>query len=151
MQHLTFDLEDDYLLIGIHSTEDDYRLAYLINKNLNSQFKRYNESLDFKDSDAEFPLFEWKDEKTFMNYYLINNKFLNVINEQYADGLFGGNYSTTSYLIPEKKKVDFLLKIEGCNEYFLMNIIEKLNNIDQIITSYQIETNSLKSKNNLIF
>ena len=32
MQLLTLDLEDDYLLIGIHSTEEDYRLAYLINK-----------------------------------------------------------------------------------------------------------------------
>jgi len=36
MQLLTFDLEEeDYLLVGIHSTEEDYRLAYLLNKYLN--------------------------------------------------------------------------------------------------------------------
>jgi len=151
MQVFTFDLEDDYLLIGIHSTEEDYRLAYLINKHLNTKFVRYKDNLDFKDSAVEFPLFEYKDEKTYLNYYLINNKSLQVVNEQYKDGLFGGNYSTTSYLLPEKKKVDFLLKIEGCAPEFILEMVNKLNKLDQIITSYQIETNTLKSKYNLIF
>tara|TARA_R110001583_G_scaffold15644_2_gene64251 strand:+ start:167 stop:622 length:456 start_codon:yes stop_codon:yes gene_type:complete len=151
MQLLTFDLEDDYLLIGIHSTEEDYRLAFLINKLLKTKFIRYKNNLDFKNSNAEFPLFEYKDEQNFINYYLINNKHLQVVNKQYKEGLFGGNYSTTSYLLPEIKKVDFLLKIEGCNQNFILNIVEKLNNINQIITSYSIETNTLKSKNNLIF
>jgi len=151
MQVFTFDLEDDYLLIGIHSTEEDYRLAYLINKYLKTKFIKYKHSLDFKDSNVEFPLFEYKNEKTYLNYYLINNKCLHVVNEQHNTGLFGGNYSTTSYLLPEKKKVDFLLKIEGCTREFILEIVEKLNKIDQIITSYQIETYTLKSKNNLIF
>lgn len=151
MQVFTFDLEDDYLLIGIHSTEEDYRLVYLINKHLNTKFVRYKHSLDFKDSTIEFPLFEYKDEKTYLNYYLINNKCLQVVNEQYKDGLFGGNYSTTSYLLPERKKVDFLLKIEGCTQEFILELVEQLNKINQIITSYQIETDTLKSKYNLIF
>jgi hypothetical protein len=151
MQLLTFDLEEDYLLIGIHSTEEDYRLAFLINKHLKTKFIRYKYNLDFKDSDAEFPLFEYKDEKNFINYYLINNKHLQVVNKQYKEGLFGGNYSTTSYLLPEIKKVDFFLKIEACNQNSILKIVEKLNNINQIITSYSIETNTLKSKNNLIF
>ena len=151
MQVFTFDLEDDYLLIGIHSTEEDYRLAYLINKYLKTKFIKYKHSLDFKDSNVEFPLFEYKNEKTYLNYYLINNKCLHVVNEQYNTGLFGGNYSTTSYLLPEKKKVDFLLKIEGSTQEFILEIVEKLNKINQIITSYQIEIDTLKSKNNLIF
>jgi len=151
MHVVTFDLEDDYLLIGIHSTEEDYRLAYLINKFLNTKFINYKQSLDFKNSNAEFPLYEYKNEKTYLNYYLINNKCLRVVDEQNNTGLFGGNYSTTSYLLPEKKKVDFLLKIEGCTREFILEIVEKLNKIDQIITSYQIETDTLKSKNNLIF
>jgi len=151
MQLLTLDLEDDYLLIGIHSTEEDYRLAYLINKHLNLNFVRYKQSLDFKDSNIEFPLFEYKNEKTYINYYLINNKHLHDVNDQIINGLFGGDYSTTSYLLPEKKKVDYLLKVEGCSENFIIDLVEKLNRINQIITSYPIETNTLKSKNNLIF
>ena len=114
MQHLTLDLEDDYSLIGIHSTEEDYRIAYLLNKNLRTKLTRFEQCLDFKDSDAEFPLFEYKDEKTFINYYLINNKHLQFVNNNDSEVLFRGNY-TVSYLIPEKKNVYFFLKIECCN------------------------------------
>lgn len=152
MQQLTFDLEDDYSLIGIHSTEEDYRLAYLLNNYLNLKLSRFKYNLDFKNSTAVFPLFEYKDEANDINYYLINNKYTELKDNQYKDGLFGGNYSTTSYLIPEKKKIDFLLKIENCNnEDFIQNLVSNLNKINQIITSYSIEPISLKSKENLIF
>ena len=41
MQLLTLDFEVDYSLIGIHSTEEDYRLAYLLNQQLKTKFKRF--------------------------------------------------------------------------------------------------------------
>ena len=152
MQLLTLDLEDDYSLIGIHSTEEDYRLAYLLNNYLKIKLTRFKHNLDFKNSTAVFPLFEYKDEANYINYYLINNKHTELIDNQYKEGLFGGNYSITSYLIPEKKKVDFFLKIEGCNkEDFIKNLVNDLNKINQIITSYPIVPINLKSKENLIF
>jgi len=151
MQHLTLDLEDDYSLIGIHSTEEDYRIAYLLNKNLNTRLTRFEQCLDFKDSTAEFPLFEYKDEKTFINYYLINNKHLQFVNNYDNEVLFGGN-DTVSYLIPEKKNVDFFLKIEGCNsDAFIENLVENLKKINQIITSYPLDPATLKSRDHLIF
>jgi len=153
MQVLTFDLEeDDYELVGIHSTEEDYRLAYLLNQHLNTKLIRSKLSLDFKNSTAEFPLFEYKDKNSFINYYLINNKHKTFVQNQKNAGLFGGNYSTISYLIQEKKDIDFFLKIEGCFCTKKFNgIIEKLNTINQIITSYSIEPSTLKSKDHLIF
>jgi hypothetical protein len=153
MQVLTFDLEeDDYSLIGVHSTEEDYRLAYLLNKNLKTKLTRFANNLDFKNSNAEFPMFEFKDETSFINYYLINNKHIEFVQNQKNGGLFGGNYSTISYLIPEKKKIDFFLKIENCYcESFVNGLIEKLNTINQVITSYSIEPTTLKTKDNLIF
>lgn len=154
MQLLTFNLEedDDYSLVGIHSTEEDYRLAYLINMHLKTKLTRFKHNLDFENSDAEFPLFEFKDENSFINYYLINNKYKTFVQNQDNPGLFGGNYSTISYLIPEKKKIDFFLKIEGSHcQNFMKNLIEKLNAVNQIITSYSIEPTTLKSKDHLIF
>ncbi|MHB1146340.1 MAG: IPExxxVDY family protein [Lutibacter sp.] len=54
--------------------------------------------------------------------------------------------------MPEKKKVDFFLKIEGCNnDDFIQNLVNDLNKINQIITSYSIKPITLKSKENLIF
>ena len=153
MQLLTFDLEEeDYLLVGIHSTEEDYRLAYLLNKHLKTKLTRYKHNLDFENSEAAFALFEFKDKNSFINYYLINNKYKSFVKNQNNPGLFGGNYSTISYLIPEKKKIDFFLKIEGCyNENHLNYLIEKLNAINQIITSYSIALTTLKSRDHLIF
>ncbi|WP_298262648.1 IPExxxVDY family protein [uncultured Lutibacter sp.] len=152
MQLFTLDFEDDYSLIGIHSPEEDYRLAYLLNLHLKTKLTRYKHHLDFENSEAEFPLFEFKDETNFNNYYLINNKHTQLNSELKNEGLFGGNISTTSYLIPEKKNIDYFLKIEGCNsDIFIKNLVVNLNNIQQIITSYSIEPNTLKSKDHLIF
>ena len=152
MQLLTFDLEDDYNLIGIHTSEEDYRLAYLLNKNLSINLVRFKHNLDFENSKAEFPLFEYKDEQNFTNYYLINNKHLSTEKTNNNSGLFGGTYSSISYLIPEKKTVDFFLKITGCNQpRFITSLVEKLNKINQVITCYSVEPSTLKSKDHLIF
>lgn len=152
MAILPFELDDDeFTLIGIHSTEEDYKLAYILNQQLSTKFRRFQQNLDFQDSNAEFPLFEFKDDCSLENYYLINNKDIQVLERQEAEGLFGGNYTTISYLIPEKKRVDYFLKIEGCNQTLALKLITKLNNLKQVITSYTIDTNTLKSKNHLIF
>lgn len=151
MAVLTFDLEDDFTLIGIHSAEEDYKLAYLLNKHLESNFVRYQFNLDFKNSNAEFPLFEFKDPNTHINYYLINNKHSQVIENKDNEGLFGGKYNTISYLIPEKKRVDYFLKIEGITNNSTIKLVAHLNKINQIVTSYTIDTSTLKSKNYLIF
>ena len=39
--------EEKYSLIGIHSTLEDYKLAYLLNKNLNTRFYKAKEDLEF--------------------------------------------------------------------------------------------------------
>ena len=56
------------------------------------------------------------------------------------------------YLLPELKKVDYFLKIENnCSTYKMDGIIQKLNNIDWISTVYEVNPETIKSKNNLIF
>ena len=62
------------------------------------------------------------------------------------------NSQTIVNLIPEKKNVDYFLKIEGRNDPdFINNLIDGLNEIRQIITTYSIDPSSLKSKEHLIF
>lgn len=152
MQHLSLDFEVDFNLIGIHSPEEDYRLAYLLNQHLSTKFSRYKFNLDFENSNAEFPLFEYIDDTNYINYYLINNKHIEYNSIDSNVGLFGGNFSSTSYLIQEKKNIDFFLKIEGCCQpKLIQQMIENLNAIDQIVTSYSIDPNNLKTKDYLIF
>lgn len=152
--HFTLeDIDEQFYLIGIHSPEEDYRIAFLLNQQLKMKFQKCEKFLDFDKSDAFFPLFEFKDETSFVNYYLINNKHVSkkTKTKDTLDLFSGGNYSSTTYLIPEVKKVDYFLKVEGCDESFISTLIPRINGLKQIVTSYEIEADTLKSKNNLIF
>ncbi|MFT5761980.1 MAG: hypothetical protein ACI8WA_001104, partial [Polaribacter sp.] len=40
--------DNNYTLIGIHSTLEEYKLAYVLNQKLNTQFVRAEYSLDFE-------------------------------------------------------------------------------------------------------
>jgi len=55
-------------------------------------------------------------------------------------------------LLPEYKKVNYLLKIETdltINKE--KQILNKLLKIPQVVTAYSIDVDTLKTKNNLIF
>ncbi len=143
---------DDYTLIGVHTTLNDHRLAYLLNKHLQVSLRRANYDLDFfqKNIESSYVVYEYTNTKLDQDWFLISNVFKYTL-EAESISLFGQSDST-SYLIPEKKKVDFFLKIEGEFDYdFIVKLIENINQIPQIITSYEIEVNSLKSKDFLIF
>ena len=152
--HFTLDdIDEHFYLIGIHSPAEDYRIAFLLNQNLNMKFHKSEQQLDFGNSDAFFPFFEYKDESSFVNYYLINNKHVSskTAIQSSMDLFSSGNYSSTTYLIPELKKVDYFIKIVGCDSTFIKSFITEINKFKQIVTSYEIEADSLRTKNNLIF
>ena len=57
-----------------------------------------------------------------------------------------------TYLIPEKKKVDYFIKIVGePNQELIYKTVNKINKINQVVTSYTVEKHTLKSKQYLIF
>lgn len=144
--------DDNYTLIGIHSTLDAYKLAYLINQKLKTRFIRANYNLDFenKNNNASFSIYEFINKKFSHNWFLISNQFTNKT-KGITSGLFATNEITT-YLIPEKKKVDYFLKLEGDFDYeYIVKSVDEINKINQVITSYAIDPNILKSKEFLIF
>lgn len=151
---LSFDLEfeHDYKLIGIHSSLEDYRMAYFLNQSLEIQLKRYPEDLDFESQKGHFSVYEYTNRKNNIDAYLISNKFLQI-NDTNAnsDSLFPQE-SRFIYLIPEKKQVDYFLKIQGLNmEEFLQQTVEKINKTFQVITAYLIDPYDLRSRDHLIF
>jgi hypothetical protein len=144
--------DNNYTLIGIHSTLEECKLAYVLNQKMNTKFVRASYSLDFenKNNNAAFDIYEFINTKFSQSWFLISNQYSNNI-EGISKGFFQSNEITT-YLIPEKKKVDFFLKLEGDFNYdYIARKIEEINSINQVITSYKIEPNTLKSKDFLIF
>ena len=144
--------EEEYSLIGIHSTLEDYKLAYLLNKNLNTRFYKAKQDLEFvrEKKKASFSIYNYENIKYDFDWFLIANSYRRE-NQTVSNELLLTS-ETKTYLIPEKKKVDFFLKICGESEYeFLMKTINKIKNIDNVITAYSIDKNTLKSKDFLIF
>ncbi|WKK65822.1 IPExxxVDY family protein [Lutimonas zeaxanthinifaciens] len=149
---IDFEYDHDYDLIGIHSTLPDYRMAYFLNHYLEIQLSRFKENLDFKSGNCSFPLYIFEDKTAFTTWSLIANKHVfteNVI--QGGSNLFPEETKIT-YLIPEKKKVDYFIKISGLKDDMELNsALLGINKINNIIASYAIDPMDLKSRDNLIF
>ena len=144
--------EEEYSLIGIHSTLEDYKLAYLLNKNLNTRFYKAKEDLKFviEEKKASFSIYNYENIEYDYEWFLIANSY--KTENQTASNALLLTSETITYLIPEKKKVDFFLKISGDSEYeFVMKTINSIKSIDNVITAYSIDKNTLKSKDFLIF
>jgi len=151
--------EIDYHLIAIHTSLEDYRLAYFINQKIPINLgKNSNEiQINIKEGETKFSRFYYFDKEKGISWNLIQNKneVIQQKNDKRQNNLFSNislEVATKVYLLPELKKVDYFLKIENLeDELNVTDIQVLLNTIDGISTAYRVETNKIKSKNNLIF
>jgi len=148
---LGYEYEHDYNLIGINCTLDDYRLAYFLNEKLEIHLDRQPKNIDFTDKNCSFTLYSYDCDQTFSSWSLVANKHIFTTENIVETNLFSEE-SKISYLINEKKKVDYFLKIFGdFTPNSLKLILEKIKNIKGVITSYPIDPQTLKSRDYLIF
>ncbi len=148
-----FEEFDSFVLIAIHCNLEDYRLVYLLNKKLNLKLRRKEKDLDY--SEAKYSIFEWEDSKELITWNVVSN-YCRVEKgfENYESSLFSNQSSITKtvHLVPEYKTANYLLKVMNQTVFFNeQEIIDDLLSIPQIVLAYEIETESLKSKTNLIF
>mgnify|MGYP000150328808 CR=1 FL=1 len=144
--------EEEYSLIGIHTTLEDYKLAYILNKRLGIKLGKCRDDLKFEEisKKASFSIFEYLDKEYDYEWFLIANS-AKIETQTKSDELLLTSELKT-FLISEEKKVDFFIKISGTlNHNFTQKIIAKIKEINTIITSYSIDKNSLKSKDFLTF
>ncbi|MNK22900.1 hypothetical protein D3C87_411820 [compost metagenome] len=148
----------DYELIAIHSSLEDYRLAYFINRELSILFEKCPNDIWATTNAGEscFSRFIFEDPGNDSMWNLIQNRN-KIISTQSntSTSLFEDtdlSLTTSVFLMPELKKVDYMLKIETIPAFFdLDEVVEKLLAIKQVATAYTIDHKKLKSKNNLIF
>jgi len=143
------DFESDYTLIAIHSQSEPYKLAYEINLKLNTSLKKSSFDISFKNKVSVFDLYKHESEIYNTKLYLISNKSIEKENQAKNKLLFN-DYSISSFLIPELKKAEFLIKIEG-GGFNIDSLLIKLNKIDSVVSCYRASINNVKSKYNLIF
>lgn len=149
--------EIDYQLIAIHSSLEDYRLAYYINQNLPINLKKENCNIQIsnKEGETQFTRFVFEDSKDIVWNLVQNKNDVFVPSQNSNQGLFAetnNKFSTKIYLIPEFKKVDYFLKIEnGEVNIDMSKITNCIKKIDRVSTVYAVEVEKIKSKHNLIF
>ncbi len=157
---LDFDeeMDDPYTLVAIHCSEEEYKIAYLLNLHLDIKFIRRAVDLDFSSQGlmVTFPIYDFEDANKFTGYHLVANSCRSEdASLQSSNGLFAlmaPNESKIHYLLPEFKKVDYFLKIYSDFETDeLPRIIAEINKIKQVISAYIVDLDDIKSRNNLIF
>lgn len=147
--------EIDYELIAIHTTIEDYHLAYLLNKNLPILLSRTKKDIQINSHEgiAHFPLYSFECPLHGSMWSLISNQGDIPSKGGGDDGLFSASehgVATRVYLLPEFKKVNYFIKIENLS-LPVSEIVKYIHSIDRITTVYTVETGKIKSINNLIF
>ena len=148
-----FEEDDSFVLIAIHCSLEDYRLAYILNANLNLKLQRKSKDLDF--STASYSIFEWEDENQLITWNLVSNscKVEEVISSNSTSLFNNQNQVITTYnLVPEYKAANYLLKINYQTNFLKeKTIVNTILSIPLIVTAYTIQLEKLKTKTNLIF
>ncbi|WP_299761929.1 IPExxxVDY family protein [uncultured Dokdonia sp.] len=153
-------LEDDFgydfTLIAIHGAIESYYLAYLLNKHLNLRLKRSRTNLTISHDviPAEFPVYEYHNEKQYATYHLFSN--LTKIKKERTDthsSLFESETAIERrFFLEDLPRVDYLLKVsEEGSGFAQTKTLKELNQIPQIVTAYTVDIKQLKTKENLIF
>lgn len=143
--------DDDFKLIAIHTTMEDYRLVYFLNKNLKLRFSKSYKRNDLKDPKSGFcfSYFHWHDESSKLSWHCFANKL--TYERKTNDFSLFDQVDSVSYLLNNKKKVDFFIKIDGQERIKEKEIINKIIAIPNISMAYMIDIEALSSKHKLIF
>lgn len=147
--------DTSFTLLAIHCRLEDYRLAYLLNKQLGLNLKRKPQDLDYKYFAASYAIYEWDDITLDTTWNLVSNICRKEEAALQSSGSLFNNQHTvikTYNLLPEFKNVDYLIKVTNENLNFNeKHILSKIQSIPQVITTYKIDVDQIKSKDHLIF
>lgn len=157
---IDFDLELDFILIGISSSLKDYKLCHFINKYAGLKLTFGKEShtdhhgkprlkpvdeLDYhilhekgkdkREHTHHYQIYRYCNENFDYEFYLVNNKSLE-----------------NSVLIPEAANFDYFLLIKHyIDNEDLDLLMNRIRIIPEVMLVKQIDPTALKSKENLIF
>ena len=132
---LEVEYDYDFILIGISCHVKDYRICWALNHALEIALEKQND-LEIirknKKGTSEHAVFFYYDEE--------NHTEFNVVH----------NVGTAGYLIPEQKQADFYLIIRNDFDLEIVDLVNKVRQIDFVLTAFEVDIESLKSKQNLL-
>ncbi len=134
---LEIEYDYDFVLIGISSHEKDYRICWALNNKLELNLVK-TEPYEIKEKKHE--------ETSHFSFFVCEQP------DEFREYLVIANRSEKGMLIPEQKQVDYFFVIKGeIEQAEIAEIIKKMKDVNLILTAFQIDISTLKSKQNLIF
>ena len=129
---LNISIDENYCILGIASDEPDYKLCWLINNGLSTNFIRIDnlELFHMKAGDKQvFSIFQYDDENTLLTYRIIKNR------------------SDNGYFLEEFKNLDYIVHIQGEIlqdeiDYFIQNV----SKIPSIRLCIPVDPGKIKNK-----
>lgn len=140
---LEISYEIDFDLIAINASIKEYKLAWVLNKNLDWDLvKMKNIEIQFtQNKTLSISNYFYKTE--YQKFRLIKNR---------ADDGDQERQKFNSFLIPELKNFDYFVMLENESHGFdLKSFISKIKQIPYVQFAVIVDTAALKSKDNLIF
>jgi len=141
----------DYKLIAIHTPLEDYRLVYMLNGALSLQLaKRYDKECFAVDGGkgGGFSYYHWENKLLQIDWHCVANK---LVCEEETEGMLFGKTSIIHYLIEDKKKVDYFLKIDTEGRLDMQGILTAIKGLPYVSMAYTIKTEGLNVKHKLLF
>jgi hypothetical protein len=129
---------EDFQIIGIASHQNDYRLSWAMNQQLNLKLQKETD-LEVKSKRNDevcqyYTRYAYTDTNRGICYHLIANK------------------NSQGFLLPEMKNLDFLLKVEGqMDEQAISDLVREIKRISFIIIAFRIENLRENQRKKFIF
>ncbi len=135
-----FEPDYDFMLFAVVSAVKDFKFAWNINAAFEMDFCKVTDlELNFANQEIKF-ISNYIFESEYSLFRILKNKLVS------SDGENNG------YLLPELKKFDYLIKIEGESvEEVSEGLPEKLKSLPCVQYFEKIKIENLKSKDNLLF
>jgi hypothetical protein len=129
---LKINQNNDFILLGLVSTEPDYKLSLSLNKKLRISLKNISPLRLIGDNGSELTFSRFSDSVSSSDlvFNLVSNR------------------SGKNFFLHKLKNIDYLFQVQySDNEINLDNITSNLRQIDSITAVFNIEINTIKDKN----
>lgn len=127
----------DFKLLGISSHVKDYRLCWAVNKSLDLDLIKLEDEIIIGNKNNEnqstFSIYYYLDEDSEIEFELISNRHEH------------------GYLIPELKSADYFLKVGEYYSQSMEDLISQLRKTNLINMAFEIDVDTLRSKQNLLY
>ena len=132
---ITSEPDKNFRLIGIATSERDYRLCFMLSEAMDWEITRLpNQEIELKERSLKMSLSVFKvvHELTHSTFYLFANKNMGEL------------------LLPEAGNFDYLLKTDGAYKG-TKDLLKKIKQIDAVLTAAEIPVKTLKNYDRLAY